>query len=69
MTDTYLPDPALVAELAARVETYLGTRRTGKATFADILDASDADGGWPEIEGLGDGQLELLLDDIHTEIG
>lgn len=68
--DIELPDPALVRELAERVRKHYGRSLTGKATFADILAASHADGGgWPELQGLDDGDLELLLDDVQTEIG
>lgn len=67
--DIELPDPALVRELARRVRKHYGRSLTGKTRFADILTASDADGGWPELQGLGDGDLELLLDDVQTEIG
>ncbi len=66
--DDLTPDPALVRLLAGRVKKHL-PRRTGKVMFADIQAASDADGGWPELHGLDDGQTELLYDDIQTEIG
>jgi len=66
--DDLTPDPALVRMLAARVKAHLG-RRTRKVSFADIHAASDADGGWPELNGLNDGQRELLFDDVQTEIG